>query len=114
MLFKHGVKRLKKLSTHSRKKLSKFPIMRRPNFNRVFILHIDWSALGISVILGQLDEESKEYDIAYASQGNNKAKNNYSSYKEECLAIVWVVIHFKPIFMAPNSLCISTTSLSNG
>jgi hypothetical protein len=50
-----------------KEKLSEFPILRRPDFNKVFILHIDWSALGIDVIHGQLDEEGKEYIIAYAS-----------------------------------------------
>jgi len=50
-----------------KEKLSKFPILRRLDFNKVFILHTDWSALGIGAILGQLDEESKEYVIAYAS-----------------------------------------------
>jgi len=70
--------------------------MRKPDFNEVFILHINWSALGISAILGQLDEESKEYVIAYASQSNNKVESNYFSYKGEGLAIVWAVIHFKP------------------
>ncbi len=70
--------------------------MRRPDFSKVLILHTDWSALGIGVILGQLNGEGKEYVIAYASQNNNKAENNYFSYKGECLAIVWVVIHFRP------------------
>jgi hypothetical protein len=69
--------------------------LKRPDFSKVFILHIDWSALGISVILGQLDEESKEYVIAYASR-SNKAESNYSPYEGECLAIVWAIIHFKP------------------
>jgi len=41
--------------------------LRRPDFSKVFILHIDWSALGISAILGRLDEEAKKYVIAYAS-----------------------------------------------
>jgi hypothetical protein len=50
-----------------KEKLSKFPILRRLDFNKVFILHTDWSALGIGVILGQLDEEGKEYVITYAS-----------------------------------------------
>jgi hypothetical protein len=81
-----------------KEKLSEFPVLRRPDFSKVFILHTDWSALGIGAILGQLDEEGKEYVIAYASQKNNKAESNYSSYKGECLAIVWVVIHFKPYF----------------
>jgi len=38
-------------------KLSEFPILRRPDFSNVFILHTNWSALGIGVIFGQLDEE---------------------------------------------------------
>jgi len=78
-----------------KEKLSEFPILKRPDFSKVLILHIDWSALGIDVILGQLYEKGKEYVIAYASR-SNKAKNNYSSYEGECLAIVWAIIHFRP------------------
>jgi len=70
--------------------------LRRPKFNKVFILYTNWSAFGISVILDQLDEEGKEYVITYASRSNNKAKNNYSSYEGECLVVVWAVIHFRP------------------
>jgi hypothetical protein len=50
-----------------KEKLSKFPILKRPDFNKVFILHINWSALGIGVLPSQLDEEGKKYVIAYAS-----------------------------------------------
>jgi hypothetical protein len=71
--------------------------LKRHDFNKVFILHTNWSVFGIGVILGQLDEEGIEYVIAYASQ-NNKAKINYSSYEGECFAVVWVVIHFMPYF----------------
>jgi hypothetical protein len=85
-----------------KEKLSEFPIMRRPNFNKVFILHTDWSALGIGVIFGQLDEEGKEYVIAYASRNNNKAESNYFSYGGECLVVVWAVIHFRPYLYGTN------------
>jgi hypothetical protein len=85
-----------------KEKLSKFPILRRLDFNKVFILHTDWSALGIGAILSQLDEEGKEYVIACASRSNNKAKSNYSSYEGECLAVVWVVIHFRPYLYGTN------------
>jgi hypothetical protein len=84
-----------------KEKLSEFPILRRPDFNKVFILHTNWSALGIRAILGQLDEEGKEYVIAYASQ-SNKGESNYSSYEGECLAIVWAVIHFRPYLYGTN------------
>jgi hypothetical protein len=85
-----------------KEKLSKFPILRRPDFNKVFILHIDWSAFGIGAILGQLDEEGTEYVIAYTSRNNNKAESNYSSYEGECLAVLWAVIHFKPYLYGTN------------
>jgi hypothetical protein len=85
-----------------KERLSEFPIMRRPDFSKVFILHTNWSALGIGAILDQLDEEGKENVIAYASRSNNKAKNNYSSYEGECLIVVWVAIHFKPYFYGTN------------
>jgi hypothetical protein len=79
-----------------KEKLSKFPILRRPNFSKVFILHTNLSALGIGAILGELDEEGKEYVIAYASRSNNKAESNYFSYEGECLTVVWGIIHFRP------------------
>jgi hypothetical protein len=37
------------------------------------------NALGIGAIISQLDEEGKEYVIAYASRSNNKAESNYFS-----------------------------------
>ncbi len=79
-----------------KEKLSKFPILRRLDFSKVFILQDDQNALGIGAIIGQLDEESKEYVIAYASPSNNKAESNYPSYEGDCLVVVWVVIHFRP------------------
>jgi hypothetical protein len=50
-----------------KEKLLEFPILRRLDFSKVFILHIDWNVLSIGVIFGQLDEEGKEYVITYAS-----------------------------------------------
>jgi len=50
-----------------KEKLSEFPILRRPDFNKLFILHTNWNALSIGAIFGHLDEEGKEYVIIYAS-----------------------------------------------
>jgi hypothetical protein len=50
-----------------KEKLSEFLILKRLNFNKVFILHTNCNAFGIGVILGQLDEKGKEYVIPYAS-----------------------------------------------
>ncbi len=76
-----------------KEKLSEFPILRRLDLNKVFILHTDLNAFSIGAIIGQLDEEEgKEYVITYASR-SNKAKNKYSSYEGECLVVVWVVAY---------------------
>ncbi len=85
-----------------KEKLSEFPILKRPNFNKVFILHTNQSAFDIGAILGQLDEEGKEYVIDNASRSNNKVENNYFSYEGECLAVVWAVIHFRPYLYGTN------------
>jgi hypothetical protein len=50
-----------------KEKLLKFLIMRRPNFNKVFILHINQSVLGIGANLGQFDGKGKKYVITHAS-----------------------------------------------
>jgi hypothetical protein len=96
-----------------KEKLLEFPILRRLDFSKVFILQINWSALSIGAILGQLDEEGKEYVIAYASRNNNKHESNYSSYEGECFVVVWVVIHFRPYLYGTKITCIPTTSLSS-
>ncbi len=81
-----------------KEKFLKFPLTRRPDFSKVFILHTNWGAFGISDILGQHDEKGKEYVITYASRSKNKVESNYSSYEGECLIVVWAVIHLKPYF----------------
>ncbi len=81
---------------HTQGKAFRVSILRRPDFNKVFILHTNWNAIGIGAILGQLDEKGKEYVIAYTSRSNNKVESNYSSYEGECLVVVWAVIHFGP------------------
>jgi hypothetical protein len=77
-------------------KFSKFPILKRLDFSKVFILQIDWFSLGNCATISQLDEEDKEYVIAYASRNNNKVESNYFSYNGECLVVVWAIIYFKP------------------
>jgi hypothetical protein len=78
-----------------KKKLTQAPILRRPDYNRPFELHTDWSGVGLGVVLVQRDDEGREYVIAYASRSNNMTERNYSSYTGECLAAVSGVSHFR-------------------
>jgi hypothetical protein len=98
-----------------KEKLSKFPILRRPHFNKVFILHTNLSVISIGAIIGQLDKESKEYVIAYASQSNKEVGSNYSLYEGGRVLFLYGSLYILGlIFMAPSSLCIPTANLSSG
>ena len=56
------------------------------------------SAKGLGAVLTQKDDFGREYVVAYTSRSNNTAEANYSTYKGEVLAAVWVIAHFLPYF----------------
>jgi hypothetical protein len=46
-------------------------------------------------VLTQMDDDGKEFVIAYASWSNNNTEAQYSSYEGECLAVIWAIAHFR-------------------
>jgi hypothetical protein len=48
--------------------LTSEPILRPPDFSREFILYTDASGYCVGSVLGQKDDEGREYVIAYGSQ----------------------------------------------
>jgi hypothetical protein len=65
------------------------PVLRRVRPDRPLILHTDFSGMGISGILGQLDDGGREYMCAAISRSLNVHELRYDSYKGELLAVVW-------------------------
>ena len=63
------------------------PILRHPVMKRPFILMTD----AIGAVLGQIDDEGKEYAVAYISRGLKLHKKNYAVIELEALAIVWAM-----------------------
>jgi len=61
---------------------------------RPTILHTDWSKLGIGAVLGQIDDDGKEYMVACISRSLNAHERNYISFQGEMLAAVWAVKTF--------------------
>jgi hypothetical protein len=51
--------------------------------------------LGIGTVLIQMDDNGKEFVIAYASRSNNNVEVQYSSYEGECLATIWAIARFR-------------------
>ena len=69
--------------------------MRRIGPLKQLILHTDWSKGGIGAVLGQLDDEGREYMCACASRSLNVHERNYTPWKGELLAVVWAIKHFR-------------------
>ncbi|CAF1049114.1 unnamed protein product [Brachionus calyciflorus] len=76
-------------------KLVEYPILRKIDFNREFIVYTDASTTAISVILAQNDENCNEYVVFYASRLLKNHERNYSITELECLAVIWGVNHFR-------------------
>ena len=71
-------------------------IVRRIQPGRPLILHTDFSAVGISGVLGQLDDDGNEYLVAAVSRSLNVHERNYISYKGEMLAACWAMQTLRP------------------
>ncbi|GLC44517.1 hypothetical protein PLESTB_000064800 [Pleodorina starrii] len=71
-------------------------ILRRLQPGRPIILHTDFSASGISGVLGQLDDDGNEYLVACVSRSLNAHERNYISYKGEMRAACWAMQAMRP------------------
>ena len=63
--------------------------LRNPDPSRPFIVHTDWSQAGCSAVLGQIDDDGKEYLVAALSRSNSPTERRYGSYKGEMMAACW-------------------------
>ena len=70
-------------------------VLRLPNSYKPFILTTDKSQHGMGAVLSQLDPQGVEHPVCYASRSCNPAKQIYSSFDGECLAMVWATSHFR-------------------
>jgi hypothetical protein len=76
-----------------KQKLVTAPILEYPDYEKPFILFTDASGKGLGAVLSQKHDD-KEVVIAYASQGLNKAEQNYPITEQEALAVIWAIEHF--------------------
>ena len=60
-----------------------------PNFKKAFILATDTSTTGLGACLSQ-EVNSVLKPVGYAGRGLTSAERNYTTTKQECLAVVWV------------------------
>ena len=71
------------------------PILRHPDFNRIFILQTDASSEGVGIVLTQKDDEGNEYVIGYASRLFQGAEKNWHTQEKEAFAILYGIEQFR-------------------
>ena len=67
--------------------LSSSPVLRSPDFQKLFILQTDASDFGVGAVLSQDNENRDEYPVAYFSRKLLPREQQYSTIEKECLAI---------------------------
>ena len=75
------------------------PIVEYPDFTVPFRLYTEASNIGLGAILAQ-QQDGRERIICCASRTLNKAEQNYSATKKECLAVVWGIKNFRNYLIA--------------
>ncbi|KAH8286962.1 hypothetical protein KR018_006847, partial [Drosophila ironensis] len=65
--------------------LTTAPVLRHPDFTKMFYVQCDASDYGVGAVLFQEDEDG-ERPIAFFSQKLNACQRNYSVTEKECYA----------------------------
>ena len=66
-------------------------ILKSPDWNKEFHVHIDASTYAIGCILAQPHEHNMDFPISYASRQLDSAEKNYTTIEREGLAMVYAV-----------------------
>ena len=67
------------------------PVLRVAEPDKQFMLQTDASGQGLGAVLSQIDDDSQEHPVAYASRKLLPREQRYSIIEKECLAIVWAL-----------------------
>ena len=71
------------------------PILKSPDWNVIFHVHIDASNFAIGAILSQPSEKNMDFPISYASRQLNSVEKNYTNTKREELGMVYAMKKFQ-------------------
>ena len=80
--------------------LASAPILKSPNWEIIFHVHIDASNFAIGCVLAQPGEHKLDYPISFASRQLNDAEVNYTTTEREGLAMVYAVKKFRHYLLA--------------
>lgn len=74
--------------------LTSTPILKSPDWTKVFHVHIDASSFAIGCTLAQLKDNYMDFPIIYASRQLNSKERNYKTIEREGLSMVYAIKKF--------------------
>lgn len=83
-----------------KKKITERPILRLPDFHKLFKVRCYASGTTIGVVLSQEDKP-----VAFFSDKLNKSRQKYSSYDKELYAILQALKHRRDYLLGMNLCC---------
>ncbi|MCO5558107.1 hypothetical protein L7F22_011684 [Adiantum nelumboides] len=78
-----------------KQRLISAPILKAPDWDKIFHVHVDASAFAIGCILAQPGEKNMDFSISYSSRQLNSAEKNYTTTKREGLGMIYAVKKFR-------------------
>ena len=63
------------------------PVLRSPDFSRMFFLQTDASGRGVGAVLSQRDDDGVDHPVAFYNRKLLPREERYSTIEKECLAI---------------------------
>lgn len=78
-----------------KRRLTTAPILAYPDYSLPFVLDTDASAVGTGAVLSQV-QEGQERVVAYYSKMMSAEERNYCVTRQELVAVVKAIIHFRP------------------
>jgi len=77
------------------------PVLRQPDFSKVFYLQTDMSKYRVGAVLSQnegpqLTTPQKHHPVAYYSATFSPTKQNYDTHNLEFLGVIKAIDHWRP------------------
>ena len=93
--------------TRLKEALQAAPVLRSPDYQKMFILQTDASQHGLGALLSQRGEDGEEHPVTFVSRKLLPREQRYAAVEKECLAIVWAIQSLR-VYLFGRAFCIQT------